>query len=98
MSVLRIYTFYWIVYLNRCGIAYIRRGIMYPHSYQMKMVRFYGLKARSYVMKYVKKQLVVSSKDSISYSACLYWLTDRRLFSTSRDLMSSQDYQKKGFF
>ena len=66
----------------------------------MKMVRFYGLKVRSYVMKYVKKQLVVSSKDSdsISYSACLYWLTDRRLFSTSRDLMSSQDYQKKGFF
>ena len=31
-------------------------------------------------MKYVKKQLIVS-KDSISHSACLYWLTGRRLFS-----------------
>ena len=84
------------IYLNKCGIAFIRWGIMYPHSYQMKVVRFYGLKARSYVMKYVKKQLVVSSKDSISHSACLYWLTGRRLFSTSRGLMSSEDYQKRG--
>ena len=84
------------IYLNKCGIAVIRWGIMYPHSYQMKVVRFRGLKARSYVMKYVKKQLIVS-KDSVSHSACLYWLTGRRLFSTSRDLMSSQDYRKKGY-
>ena len=66
------------IYLNRCGILVIRWGIMYLHSYQMKVVRFYSLKARSYVMKYVKKQLVVASKDSVSYSACLYWLTGRR--------------------
>ncbi|RLG61549.1 hypothetical protein DRN84_03365 [Candidatus Geothermarchaeota archaeon] len=84
------------IYLNRCGIAYIRWGIMYPHSYQMKVVRFRGLKARSYVMKYVKKQLIVS-KDSVSHSACLYWLTGRRLFSTSRDLISSQEKKEKRY-
>ena len=72
---------------------------MYPHSYQMKVVRFYGLRAKKYVMKYAKKLLIVSTKssESVWYSACLYWLTGRRLFSTSRDLMSSQDYRKKGY-
>ena len=87
------------IYLNKCGIALIRWGIMFPHSYQMKVVRFWGLKAKKYVMKYAKKLLIVSTKssESVWYSACLYWLTGRRLFSTSRDLMSSQDYRKKRY-
>jgi len=64
----------------------------------MKAVHFYGLRAKKYVMKYAKKLLIVSTKssESVWYSACLYWFTGRRLFSTSRDLMSSEDYQKKG--
>ncbi|RLG95638.1 hypothetical protein DRO29_05595, partial [Candidatus Bathyarchaeota archaeon] len=79
------------IYLNKCGLAVIRWGIMYPHSYQMKVVRFRGLKVKKYVMKYAKKLLIVSteSSESVWYSACLYWLTGRRLFSTSRDLISS---------
>jgi len=87
------------IYLNKCGIALIRWGIMYPHSYLMKAVHFYGLKARSYVMKYAKKLLIVSTKssESVLNSACLYWLTGRRLFSTSRDLLSSEEHQKKGY-
>ena len=88
------------IYLNKCGLAVIRWGIMYPHSYQMKVVRFRGLRAKKYVMKYAKKLLIVSTKssESVWYSACLYWFTGRRLFSTSRDLMSSEEKKGKRYF
>jgi len=76
------------IFLNCLGTGIIRWLIMYPHCKEVKATPFWGMRARDYVMKYVKKQLVVKSGAFLD-SACLYWITGACLFSTSKDLKKS---------
>jgi len=83
------------VFLNVNGIRLIRE-LMEGHCGIIKVRRYFNLNISGYVMKYVKKVLVVKRRrDGSKYytseikkfiHASLYWITGCRMFSISRSL------------
>ena len=86
------------LFLNRSDLKRLHK-IVRPHCRWIKVKRFYNIKVWGYVLKYVRKGLVVGHEREISkaslYSAALYWLIGSRLFTTSRGLLPSPKRKRK---
>ena len=99
------------VFLNVRGIRLIRE-MMEGHCGIIKVRRYFNLNISGYVLKYVKKALVVKRRrDGSEYytsdikkfiHASLYWITGCRMFSISRSLQeeikerSGEEEERKG--